>query len=420
MSDKNEKQENADESHDDIEYQFDDDSSMIDDMGDDMSMDAGVDPADAESAGLGDDLGADLVGDGVDGGGDAVASGASSAGGLFTKKRLIFGAGAILLLIGVYQMQGSGTIQTDSTSQGSDFFMADTAENVTETASLTPDLGAPTDTGDASKQQLQDDFLAELDATPSVEPEKSHATVVEDKTVADNEAVAEKEDKTVVAKSEVAPVKEAVVITEEFKAEFSAEFKKEIAAVTRNMKRGYTVELNKKLVALNDKRDKELTEAVNSLKRQDSRIKQEMTSRYDGKVAAFQREAKQNEVTIKRLESQVTSLQAALGTLNQQQALVTKNQKQIMYNQGMSFNASGEAITPGGEVYDQVSSSMQHATESKYEVQAIVPGRAWLLTKEGNTLTVAVGDSLPGDGIVVGIDVLSGVVTTSSGKILTY
>jgi len=56
----------------------------------------------------------------------------------------------------------------------------------------------------------------------------------------------------------------------------------------------------------------------------------------------------------------------------------------------------------------------------QYTVEAVVPQRAWLQTAEGNTVTVMVGDSLPGLGAVATIDPYSGNVTMSSGKVLKY
>lgn len=51
------------------------------------------------------------------------------------------------------------------------------------------------------------------------------------------------------------------------------------------------------------------------------------------------------------------------------------------------------------------------------QLQAVVPGRAWLRTRAGETLTVAVGDSLP-DGVrVTAIDAKGGEVRTSSGVV---
>ena len=51
-------------------------------------------------------------------------------------------------------------------------------------------------------------------------------------------------------------------------------------------------------------------------------------------------------------------------------------------------------------------------------VHAIIPGRAWLKSKDGSTITVTEGDSLERYGKVLVIDASNGVVITSSGVTL--
>jgi intracellular multiplication protein IcmG len=55
-----------------------------------------------------------------------------------------------------------------------------------------------------------------------------------------------------------------------------------------------------------------------------------------------------------------------------------------------------------------------------FYVQAIIPGRAWLINSEGHTYTVRVGSSVPGYGVVQKIDPWQGRVVMSSGKILRF
>lgn len=55
-----------------------------------------------------------------------------------------------------------------------------------------------------------------------------------------------------------------------------------------------------------------------------------------------------------------------------------------------------------------------------FYVQAIIPGRAWLINSEGHTYTVRVGSTVPGYGVVQKIDPWQGRVVMSSGKILRF
>lgn len=69
--------------------------------------------------------------------------------------------------------------------------------------------------------------------------------------------------------------------------------------------------------------------------------------------------------------------------------------------------------------------SLPHLAQSlptgpQYTVEAVVPQRAWLQTADGSTMTVMIGDDLPGLGAVVSIDPYSGNVTTASGTVIKY
>lgn len=55
-----------------------------------------------------------------------------------------------------------------------------------------------------------------------------------------------------------------------------------------------------------------------------------------------------------------------------------------------------------------------------YNLRAIVEGRAWLESTSGVEATVSVGQSLKDYGTVLGIYVNQGLVTTSSGRVITF
>lgn len=55
-----------------------------------------------------------------------------------------------------------------------------------------------------------------------------------------------------------------------------------------------------------------------------------------------------------------------------------------------------------------------------YFIQAVIPGRAWLISTNGSTLTVREGTSVPGYGIIKLIDPNQGRVLTSSGRIIRF
>lgn len=55
-----------------------------------------------------------------------------------------------------------------------------------------------------------------------------------------------------------------------------------------------------------------------------------------------------------------------------------------------------------------------------YYIQAVIPGRAWLIGSNGSTLTVREGTMITGYGIVRLIDAHQGRVLTSSGRIIRF
>ncbi len=55
-----------------------------------------------------------------------------------------------------------------------------------------------------------------------------------------------------------------------------------------------------------------------------------------------------------------------------------------------------------------------------YNIQALIPGRAWLIASNGSTITVSEGSSVPGYGSVKLIDPVQGLILTSSGRMIRF
>jgi intracellular multiplication protein IcmG len=56
----------------------------------------------------------------------------------------------------------------------------------------------------------------------------------------------------------------------------------------------------------------------------------------------------------------------------------------------------------------------------QYNIQAVIPGRAWIVATNGTTLTVREGSKVPGYGLVKLIDPNQGRVITSSGRVIRF
>jgi intracellular multiplication protein IcmG len=55
-----------------------------------------------------------------------------------------------------------------------------------------------------------------------------------------------------------------------------------------------------------------------------------------------------------------------------------------------------------------------------YYIQAVIPGRAWLIGSNGSTLTVREGTKVAGYGVVKLIDSMQGRILTSSGQVIKF
>jgi intracellular multiplication protein IcmG len=55
-----------------------------------------------------------------------------------------------------------------------------------------------------------------------------------------------------------------------------------------------------------------------------------------------------------------------------------------------------------------------------FHIQAVIPGRAWLINDNGSTLTVREGTRVPGYGMVRLIDARQGRIVTSSGRVIRF
>ena len=67
-----------------------------------------------------------------------------------------------------------------------------------------------------------------------------------------------------------------------------------------------------------------------------------------------------------------------------------------------------------------VASHHSSAPSLRYFIQAVIPGRAWLIATNGSTLTVREGTMISGYGLVTLIDPRQGRVLTSSGQVIRF
>lgn len=105
------------------------------------------------------------------------------------------------------------------------------------------------------------------------------------------------------------------------------------------------------------------------------------------------------------LSSQINRLNQALGALSNQVAQQSHDVSALMVKA-----QPPKPKSKAGPAMPQVT----------YYIQAVIPGRAWLIGSNGSILTVREGIKIGGYGLVQLIDPMQGRVVTSSGKIIRF
>lgn len=110
----------------------------------------------------------------------------------------------------------------------------------------------------------------------------------------------------------------------------------------------------------------------------------------------------------------LNNLNAQINNLNQ---AITNLSNQVL-KQSEEINVLMARAQPKKRV-----KPLLHSTVSEplaYYIQAVIPGRAWLIGSNGSTLTVREGTKISGYGMVTLIDSMQGRVLTSSGQVIKF
>lgn len=139
------------------------------------------------------------------------------------------------------------------------------------------------------------------------------------------------------------------------------------------------------------------------------------------------------ELKLSKMEKDQENLSSEISTVNGQMGDITSN-IQALTNKITDLNRIITSLSDKLETQSQeiVRLSAKATTKPRihtarpvrhylhYYVQAVIPGRAWLVATNGSTLTVREGSKIPGYGIVKLIDPNQGRVMTSSGQIIRF
>ncbi len=124
----------------------------------------------------------------------------------------------------------------------------------------------------------------------------------------------------------------------------------------------------------------------------------------------LKQQVQQNQMQIQQLQTSMQQLQTSINQMTDQITSLTSS----VGNVTQSITAA-----PAPKVIYQVQRIAPRPPV--YHVRAVVPGRAWLEQARSHaTLTVRTGDHVSGYGTITGINSRTGIVSTSSGRIIRF
>lgn len=133
-------------------------------------------------------------------------------------------------------------------------------------------------------------------------------------------------------------------------------------------------------------------------------------------LSALRQAAQNNQVVITQLQNQVQDLHnsvaqstAAQTQLTQSVATIAEQVKEL----AQTVAASKDKPVVAKKAVPTVKPIVFH-------LRAVVPGRAWIVSDDGLSESVSMGDTVPQYGTVQVVDANRGMVLTSSGKVIGY
>jgi len=163
--------------------------------------------------------------------------------------------------------------------------------------------------------------------------------------------------------------------------------------------------------------DRMVIDRLIALEETHTKMISQLNADYAHKLAAFETQDRVLQEQVRSLTTKISGMEAQMTqlvqTLNKQQmAQSASPSNERAASENSSENNNPTFTLPGSEVMSPA--------KATYSVQAIIPGRAWLRTDSGDTVTVAEGDSLKGMGRVMKIDPYDGTIQIDTGtKVIT-
>jgi hypothetical protein len=149
---------------------------------------------------------------------------------------------------------------------------------------------------------------------------------------------------------------------------------------------------------------KALPDRVTTLEQQNLAMMNLLQTQYAQKIADYEMQNAQMHTQIQELNTRIAGMEVAFHQLTKILRGMNTNKPYSQSSDGMSSDTM------------RITSSSTSTSRVIYTVQAIIPGRAWLKSDSGDTVTVAEGDVLKDLGKITKIDPYDGIVNIDTGK----
>lgn len=161
-------------------------------------------------------------------------------------------------------------------------------------------------------------------------------------------------------------------------------------------------------VTLEETKREELSDTIQKRFAEQEKMVQDRIAKLEQQLTTAASAMQSNQQTITNLQAQISTLSTTITQLNDEIKAI--RQEQLAYLAKLE-EKKHVVVKPKPKPKPQVASP-------RLVVHAIIPGRAWLRTIDGKTITVAEGDNVGEYGKVLKIDAPNGVVITTSGVTL--
>ncbi len=121
-----------------------------------------------------------------------------------------------------------------------------------------------------------------------------------------------------------------------------------------------------------------------------------------------------------RMKTEVQSLKAQMDDMKSAMAQIQSTNQQLEKALTAVTDQVKSLTVKLNQTIARFSSPKFMGPKLVYHLRAVLPDRAWIVSNQGQTLTVTIGDHVDQYGVVQSINPMQGIITTSSGRKIYY